>query len=355
MCFIGCQSNPSSSSSMAFEEVQYVQKFPKSFSVENRIPIELEKTIGVQNFRIYDSLLIASTQDKEGLWAFHSLSDNGFLGKYLLKGDGPNEFAHSPSIVTKGGLFKVNSQLFAWIHDFQKGKILKMNIDESLKNNQLSISVIRESLPPFLFSCVMLDSITFFCREMNNVQTQQTRFILCRDEKMLPSNLEILNKAEIRQGEDFNILSAIVQWNSDKKIMVEMPIGLNHINLYSLENSWRKTICVGKKLDNIESVQDVSRWDRKYTYADLRIFTHYWAALYINETEKTVQTVRGKYPVIHFFDWEGNPLVELKLDSHITSFDIDFIKGFLYTLDVQTDELGKYDIKKILMQLDKNG
>lgn len=340
-----------SSNYMMLDSIRYIDKFPQSFTLTNDVPVDLD-IIGMNNFVIHDSLFVFSMRKKEGIWSFFSVNNYKFLGDFLRVGGGPNEFIQAPS-VSSATFFTDKGQLCAGILDFQLGKIYKMNIDNSLLNKELDISVVVDSLPKYLFNFVLVDSVTFFCREISNDQTQQTRYILNKGEKVIPDNFEKLNRATLNIGEDCNILSTAVMRNMEGNLIVEMPIGLNQINLYSIDNSFGKTICVGSKLDNLDKIQSTFRWNRIYTYADLRVFNDFFAALYIIEDNKTYQTERVKLPVIHLFDWDGEPIAELKLNRFITDFDIDFINGYLYTLDHITDEFYKYEIQDVLTKIQK--
>lgn len=347
---IGCNEHPAPSANyMTLDSVHYVGKFPKSVTLTDNLPVGVE-IIGLRNFIIYDSLLIAYIKDKEGFWSFYSVNDYKYLGQFLKVGEGPNEFTQ-PANVIEATFFKENGQLCAGIYDFYKGKVYKMNIHESIKNNQLSISLLKDSFPQELFNFALMDSTTFFCKKITNDQTQQIRYILKEGKEYTPDNLAKLNQASIEPDEDINILSTLAKQNNELNLIVEIPIGLNQINLYSLNDSSGKIICVGNELDNIKKIQSISQWERKYTYANLRVFKKFFAALYFNEEKKQYQIKRTKLPSIQFFDWKGNPLMELKLNNFITSFDIDFINGYLYTFDHQTDEFYKYDIKTILSEL----
>lgn len=352
--FVSCKdqtSSPAPSSGyMILDSVDYVESFPLSFSLTDDAPVSFE-IIGMKNFLLYDSLLIAYTGQQDGLWSFYSVNSNEWLGDFLRRGNGPDEFSSDPN-VTEATFFKENGQLFAGLYDFYQGKTYRFNIDESLKNRSLSIELVNDSLPINLFNFIMVDSVTFFCKELANDQTQQIRYILKNGKRSIPENLEKLNRATIRPKEDFNILSTIVnQKNDNPNLIVEIPIGLNQINLYSIDDSFGKTICIGNKLDNIDKIQDEIRWNRIYTYANLRVFDDFFAALYINEDEKTYQIKRTKLPIIHLFDWNGNPLAELKLNHFATAFNIDFINGILYIFDIHTDEFFMYDIQYILDEL----
>ena len=348
---VNCRQEPKSSSDyMILDEVEYVKKFPQTFSLGNGMMPKID-IIGIQNFVIYDSIMIVSTNDKDGLWSFVSLPDYNLLGSLLTKGNGPFEFIQPPSVGGEMKLLKENNQLMAYIQDFQKGRIFRLNIDKSLKAKELDISVVTDSIPPFLFNLVIIDSTDFFCKEINNDQTQQLRYIVENKKRTTPAVLQKLNQASIRKGEDFNILSTSTKMNYENNLIVEMPIGLNYMNLYSLDGSFGKTICIGKELDNIDKIQDKKVGDRIYTYADLRVFPDFWGVVSINEDIKTYQTGRKKLPSILLFDWQGAPLAELKLKHFITSFDIDLKNGDLYTFDAHSDELYKYDIGDILAKL----
>jgi hypothetical protein len=112
-----------------------------------------------------------------------------------------------------------------------------------------------------------------------------------------------------------------------------------------------KTICIGKELNNIEKIQHRKLPDVVETFYDLRFFNNFWGVVFVNTDRLTLETGRKKFPSIFLFDWYGKPLAELKLDRHLTSFEIDFNTGLLYGLDYIKEELFSYDISNILKEL----
>jgi hypothetical protein len=348
----GCESTDTSPSDyMTFEDIRYIGEFPQTFSLNNATEVDFD-IIGMQNFCIYDTLLIVSTTDKDGSWSFVSLNNSRYLGKFLSLGQGPYEFFQSPSVVRNVKFFKEKNEFHAVIYDFQKGKLYNMNISESMTNNRLSISTLKDSLPPFLSGFTMIDSAIFLCKEINNNETMQIRYVLNGEIKTTPPHPDKLNRASVDASEDFNILSTITkQGVDDNEFIVEMPIHLNYINIYTLDGSFGKTVCIGEKLDDIQKIQDKKQWERIYAFSDLRLFQGFWGVIRINEDMKTFQTKRKRFPVIMLFDLKGEPLAELRLDRFITSFDIDITNGFLYALDLQTDTFCKYDISDILKKI----
>ena len=165
------------------------------------------------------------------------------------------------------------------------------------------------------------------------------------------SPMEKLNAAAVTDNINYNILSTMTRWSDKHKKVVEMHFGLNYINLYSLDNSFAQTICLGKKLDNISDIESLALEDRMFQFSDVRVYDDFFGVVYIHEQESDYKNTRKNLPSILLFDWNGNPLAELNSNSFITSFDIDFTRGELYTFDVKSDEFAKYDIADILLEI----
>ncbi len=352
LALLGCSKkyhNPEPSENyMVLNEIQYVEEFPQSYTLGDKEDVGLD-IIGMKDFRICDSLLIVSAVDKDGLWEIYSLNSNRCLGKFLKQGIGPGEFIFSP-LITDASLFRrKDNSLSAIIYNSVQRKVFDMNITKSLNEGKLVMDELDVVIPEAMFNYVMLDDTYSFVRKLTAGETKQERSLYNGKNESVPSNFELLNRSSVQKRDmDFNILSAITKCNTDKKKILEAPITLNYLNLYSYDSDWGKTICVGNELYNISDVQSQNKWDRIYTYANITPFTDFFGALYFGEDEKTYQMNRTKLPVIYFFDWDGNPLMELKLSEHGTSFDIDLVNGYLYLLDLKTDNFYKYNIKDIL-------
>ncbi len=335
---------------MAFEEVSYIDKFPKEFHLKNKEVTGIE-TIGLTNFAIFDTLLILNTSKKSGLWSFYSIPNHQFLGSFIKRGDGPTELAQGPSLGSKRNLIQENSTLNAYLYDFEKGGYLTFNITKSLISNEENITRSNIKTPPFLSEFILLDSTTFYIKEIENMDTQQGRYILKNNKKINHPILDKLNQPQIKQGEDFNILASITKINYSNNRLVEMPTGLNYLNIFSLENNFSKTICIGSSLIDINKIQEEERQDRKYIFSDIRAFENFFGVVYINEGAKNYQTNRTNKPIILFFDWDGEPLAKVFLEEHLTSFDIDRKGKKIYTFDNQNDKFYIYDFSAVLQEI----
>jgi hypothetical protein len=347
-CLASCNN---STERMVFDEIVYIKKFPYSSSLINGKQVNLD-IIGPTGISIQDSLLIVSTMNMAGMWSFFSLPEYQNLGKYLNRGRGPNEFLNTPQ-VEQQYFYNENGELFSILYDFSVGKTYRMNVNETIHTSKLSISETDISLPPHLFGYTFINRKDILCREINGTQTEQIRYLLSDGEIEKPDVLGKLNRTTVHPGEDINILSVHTASHPNGGRIVEAAIGLNQINLYSLDGSFGKTICVGRKVDDIEQIQSIDLFDRKYTYMILNAYPHFFGALYLNDTEVNYQEGKTKNPTIQFFNWDGEPLLEVKSDRMFMTYDIDFINGVLYTLNHATEEIYSYDISDLLSILPK--
>lgn len=327
---------------MIQDEVVFATKFPHTIQLSEPVRIDVEIPGGL-DFTIKDSLIIFSTQNPNMMWEFFSLPDFKYLGSHLRKGNGPNEFLSTPWLYSVSFSEK-DGQLFSSIYDFNRGKMLKMNINESLAKSESDISVVKDSLPASLFDFVVLDDSLFLCREISEDRTHQNRYFLKNGVKSVSGTFEKMNQACVAPHEDFNILSTITGYNPKSNRIVEVPVKLNYLNIYSLDGSFGKTLCMEKKMDNISEIQLLDRTERRNTFGCLCIYDNMFGVLY-GDSE------RDETSTIWFFDMDGEPLMEFKLDGVPTTFDIDFKGGYLYTHDFKTEDFHKYDIGKYLVEL----
>jgi len=216
----------------------------------------------------------------------------------------------------------------------------------------LQLSVLEDNFPPYLFNFIMIDISNFFIKELGNRDTQQLRSLYQKRGKTNLQVLDKLNQATLSEGKDFNILSTKTIYSDIHDKFVEVPTSLNFINLYSLDSTFTKSICIGEELSDISVVQnEFPQWNRTLTFVNVRAFNNFFGVIHVNESFRNYETIRATLPSIMLFDWDGEPLAELKMENHLTHFDIDFLNQELYTFDVHSDEFFKYGISEVLAKL----
>ena len=338
----GCKSKPTYTSGpdyMILDEVVFVDKFPHSFELSRPTSVSVE-ILGGLDFEIHDSLMIFATSKEDPMWEFYKLPEFKYLGGYLRKGNGPTEFLQSRWIY-KTLFSERHGQFFASFYDFDKGRFLDMDISETLDNGHLSISP-KRAVPPQLERLIPLDDDTFFCKELSRTKlTRQNRYLLKGDSRSETDVLAKLNEAYVSPDQDHNILATLTGYNHRSGRIIEAPVMLNYINIYSLDGSFGKTICMDEKLDNIRDIELLERNKRLGTFGSLRVYDDMFGVMSRDNED-------GRRSTIWFFDMDGAPLAEFKLDKTTTTFDIDFNEGTLYTHSYESEDFFKYDIREYL-------
>ncbi|UJP65396.1 hypothetical protein [Mongoliitalea daihaiensis] len=334
---------------MAFDDVGYILEFPLEVNLNKKGFPEVN-SVGMREIKILENYLIIEKSSSGALWEIYDLPDYKFLGSFFKIGDGPLEFMQG-SDLNKVAFEKENGSLLAYMYDFQKGRVMKFNVSESLELDQEVLTEYVGDIIPFSFAFAKLDSNTFFVKEVFNRDTQQVRYTITNGKKKPLDVAAKLNDVTIQEGEDFNILSTLTGYNRIKDRVIEAPIGLNNINIYAIDGTFKKSICLEEKLSDIKQIQSTFRWNRIYTIANLSLFDDFFGIVFINENEGVYQMSRKKLPSILLFDYEGKPLAKIGTGEHFTSFDIDFKNQTMYTFDVHSDEFIKYDLQNILPKL----
>lgn len=324
--------------------VEYVHTFPQNIQLRNPKKV-LAEQVGITGFRIIDSLMVLTMKGETGVIGIAPTNNLSACNRFFNLGNSEEEFIMTPTLSTSVSSYTISDTLFLDIFDSQKGRLLTMNVNKSLLNRKVVLKSIKKGLSNNVFNIVRLSEGEYLVKEINNNETQLIRSLKNMNTQQVKTNklLDKLNSASVKPGEDFNILSTIMHVSNDGKI-IEMPIGLNYLNIYKLDGSFAKTVCVGNELADIDQVMNQDRFDRLYTFADLKIYDNFFGVVFLNEKEKDYQSNSQKHSEILLFSLEGKPLARLMLPHHITSFDIDK-NGNLYTFDVLSGEFLMYNIK----------
>lgn len=342
----GCRQRPASY--MAFDDVTYVHSVKNSIKLEHGETVEIDK-IGIQDIFISDSLMFISTPDAEGLISVYELPDMEYCGKFFCKGNGPGELLNAPFF----GNVKVldtESGRTMLIGD-GKGKMLRWDISAPFLGRNHDIAVYRDSIPLDSFYSIYINDSTIMCRNISGDGGGQERYLLVDGKRKVVPAMETLNMAEIPAKDDgylFNILSSFSAYDAKRDIVVEASMMLNTINVYSLDGTFEKTICLGKSLDNIADICHSGLRGLRQTFVRLRLYDDFFAVMYSGGKQISQDDREQPAPKIYIFDWECNPLGELKLAKRASVFDIDLQNGELYTLDRSEEIVRKYDIKDVI-------
>ena len=325
---------------MAFtDNVVYVEEFPEKYSLTDAEEVNMG-VIGAYDFRIVDSVMVFITMDAYA-WKVVSLYDTSKTYNLLRKGNGPGELL-SVSTPSQVEFYEDGDEIYCDLFDTNKREMYRLNFSESLRKGQTEMETIGEMLPYPSMAMVYLGDSTYFYKTLVDNMTGYIRSMIVDGESSTPEWLTEINSVRVDPGKDFNLLSAMTGYNRSRNMVVEIPVMLNNINLYTLDGSFRKTVNLGKKMSDIGKLQELPMAAQPYSFGTSRLYDGFFASLYLGETAYTYELGRTQMPHIYCFDYEGNPLADILLDEQVTSFDFDFENGWLYVLDLLTDRMWRY-------------
>lgn len=337
----GCSSDPAAN--MAFDDVEYVTSFPEVIELGRGRDIEIEKP-GILDICLYDTLMFVSAPDPEGLVSVYSMPEIKEKGKLFHKGNGPGELLSQPffgsmDIIGDGPDAK------ALISD-GKGHLLGWNILESAGDPE--ICVVKDDIPMGTFYSRYVNDSTFLCRIVNPGRDGQIRYLDVNGCKVVTPSMERLNKSVIPVKGDgylFNILSSFAGYDPAHGMVVEASLMLNTINMYTLDGKFEKTICIGKRLDDVEEIFNAGFRELTTTFTRLNLYPDFFAVMYsgIKENSPAGALLRP-LPKIYIFDWTGSPVAEIRIPEAAQTFELDLENGRMYTLDSESEKIRVYDL-----------
>jgi len=350
LSLIGCNNNSKPSDSMAFDNVKFINEFPKTFTLSKPEVLDLG-VLGADGLSVQDSLLIVSHPGTEGFWSFFALPDYRPLGRYLKNGRASDELLSVPR-VSQQSFLNIDGNLYAMIYDYDFGRMLRMDITKSLSEGVGRITEIGSGVEKYLSRVAFLDTNVFFCRQSNQVIMSQDRYLLVQSERVVTRGMEELNKARVERPIDTNLMNTSVAYSPAKRLISEASLFLNTVNVYSVDDKVAPiTICYGRKMKHLSKMNVLLNPDR--TFKHIAGYDNYFATLYTGYNfDRAIIKRMTMHPKIQFFGWDPcEPLAEIVLDRDATSFDIDFLSGKLYTVSYETEEICAYDIKDVLEYL----
>lgn len=336
------------SNSMVFQDnVEYVDDFPVTLTLDEGE--KLEKPYSATSMCILDSIiLMANGRGDEGCIRGFTYPGMEFIGQFGLIGRGPGEFDANSGFTFRTVVTNENGVNY-YIREDGKGSVLKINIDNSLKNSVTDYVVVQDSIPPVVPGYLYIDDSTYMLGNFAGYDIE--RFVYRNGVNINSDVVETLNESAVMHSNDgynFNILSVQRRYNKDLGLVIEAPIMLNAINIYSLDGTVAKSICIDEDVDDVDEVQNLDIAYYPTTFTDIRLYPDFFAVAYLGDTEMSIQTTRDKLPQLMLFDYEGKPIADIKIPYHITNFEFDVKNGLLYIGEEDDFICYRYDVSDII-------
>ncbi len=337
VCFVSCHNKVDSDKEyMGFREVKKVYSFPEIQTLHaNDMTSVNTPDYFIEDFVVYDSLLFIDTDQDYGILDVLSIDSMKSLGRFLNKGKSIGEFVQGINLTLHMTFETVNDSILANVYDPILGRVYTVNITQSIADKKVCTKELKfsQAIPHYAFWAKTINDTLIFTREIDKMETHQNRSIITRNGVLSKQTINKLNDFEVPMNENFNIMSTLIAIAPSNDYVVESMIGMNYINIYSLQKDNGYTICVGKKQDKLSDILSTPEPDRMYVFADLRTYNFGFAVLRFNITEGHYLADKPFYPSILLIDWSGNPIGEIKSEIQFNHFDYDEHQKMLYILD----------------------
>ncbi len=340
---ISCSESPANYLSIG--EPEYITDLPIIKNIELIDTVDCE-VYGMRSIKIVDSLLIIGTNSS---WNALSTKDKKPLANFFSKGQGPGEFNYIPR-TGEGYFFTKNDSLYVFAQDHNNGRILELNLTKAVANEPFKVTPAFNSpeINNICWATIPCGECKAFISRANNNFTGFNRYVVEQDTIYSLPLTQQIDQITVESEDDINLLSKVTRFSPQADKIVEFMIYLNQINIFSIDGNSGKTICVGKKLDNISKIERQPRFFKTNTYITGSVWPQGFGGLYSGYSEIDVQKLLSEHNTIQFFDWDGNGICEVKIPYQALAFDLDFENKILYVINQEDDMLLRYDASEVV-------
>ena len=323
--FVGC--NPRvPRHCVAFDQISFVENAPAtSLDVGEIVPVD---AIGAIDIELLDSFLVVSTEGRERLLHFYREEDYLNAGELFRLGNGPYEVT-SLITLTNMSVFSEDGHTVIGLYD--NDHFYAVNLSASLSAGQVMCDW-SEEVPASLKTMRYVNRGEFLCRRWIG-ESRMQRFLYSSGEELPLVVTEPLDQSVSPGPEqmNFNILNSLLGYDVSRQRVVEASTRMNTIHIYDLDGPFRRTLCLGNRITDIDKIEHLSFWEIPQCFVDLRVSSDGFSCLF-------------QHRDVLAFDWEGNLLSRWTLPEEVDCFAINPTADYLYTLSNEKEEIRRYRI-----------
>jgi|GEM_PF-2045670 len=318
--------------------------FEKSYTIVGQhVPVD---NFGGTNVFVVDTLLLFPTPQLDTLYSIVSANTYKHLGNYVSKGNGPNEFINTLPPIS---IYKKSGDLYTSLHDPYKKELIGWNLTETI-SKQVPVF---EDVTKFssldgthaIYRIHPLDEEAFFLDYLDFDGLNQHYAVYHIPSEKIVDDRAALISGITERGNSYLLATSTSFSLANRKYVSGMGF-IDQLNIYDLAHPEEsKALTIHKKRIGMKEVERTPMPEKMEYYVDVRSDSERIYALYANQNRKD-WAVNETPAVIQVFDWDGNPICELKTKEKIVYFDVDENRRKLYGLTIEED-LYVYDLGEI--------
>lgn len=333
----GC-THTDQTTTISFNDRISFSEFPDVISLDSGTLINT-KTIGNLQFRVVDSLMVIATAERENSWKVINIARDSILLEFISIGSGPNEFASLP-LISESSFFNSDGNWHILIPDNYRQQLRNINLSKSINSGLMESNI--ENNPRInnfsVYSNFSNDNTQIFV-SVNPYEGTIERTIVKDGTELSLNSIQHINQYKVPKPDKLGLLMPNIISNYNKNRIVEVFDLYPQFNIYSLDDKFSITVMPEGKIESYKQyIGNKSVENNDLIYNGANGYENFFVINKINDMNSE----------LWFFNWDGIPLLNIKLPELATSFDIDFKNHTLYTLNFKNDIFKKYDLKDIL-------
>ena len=295
-------------------------------------------------FHIDSFLIFGLGRGHPHFYSIYNLQTNSFVGAFLQRGRGPNEFL---SLNYWNNHSLQNNQRWLYLSAINEKQVIKFNLSDFLQSGSINIEILNQYKDLQMNTHILNDST--FLAYMFTQNNKDFRVFYRKYYSTSDKREEInLTKKNVRNYEEFNLLWAAEHIRQDGKKMAMAMSNMNRVHIFNLEEPTNNITLTPKGQKHI-LLSDLSQQSFHATvyYSAVKTTQDYIFALFHNQFFVDWQHCQSKKVEIHVFNWNGLPIYKLHIDECLSNFCIDPGKKIMYAYDHE-ENIYQYDLSKIL-------
>lgn len=304
-----------------------------------------------------ESYIIVLQYGGEYFLRVYDIHDHRELGQLARKGSRPDEF---PTSLILDHCVPCGNSECIWVHDLNKGELIKINIAESLDKLSLAIVQRVQTRPESRFhTAFVVDSTLVVGRSTNSTPQMNRLQIYDPSSDNIVKTVALFPKID-RPSNDLEFVTskynmlyvASLGLKPDNTQVASAMCSFDRIDIFNVDGEIKVSVYDGREIpvSSTEYLEEENADQLRMYYGDIFTSNSYIYALYYGQPFSEF----GRMPVpteIRIFDWLGEPRAKIKVGEYLHSISVDEGKGVIYGLDVLEKRVLRYDIKPILDEL----
>lgn len=323
LCSTGCGNGERET--LHADQVEYVTEFPSNPQVTLR-QLDGFDLAGCVNFSVADTFLITNYMEGDYFIGVYSTASKRLLFTAAPKGHGRNEVSEGVSGVSVR--WADGRPLLDYV-DSDNKLVYTCDLRSSADSAQAVVTSVSyenaTKLSGFVFT---LSDSTLLINQ--HFPTHYVPIVYDFKNDTVIQVPPVGNLHTLEAGEDWNTLSAVRCVNRERGLVVEAMLYLNQVNLFAVDGSFSKTVCLGDELMNVREIDGKGHRRATDQFDCAVAASDYFAVLYQNISFFDFCRGRGESTIL-LFGWDGKPLEKLQLPCRVFAFDISE-RGDLYVL-----------------------